>query len=178
MKTTQSSSETVLTSPPARSTYDRLFALLDGHGARYRVMDHRPVGITTVASALRGHDLGKAAKSIIARVKVGKKARRFVLAVIAGDHRVDFDKLMQLYGARDVCFAPVDTAEMLAGSVTGTIIPFSFRADLELVVDPGLLVHDEIFFNAARLDRSVALCTEDYVAIVQPRVEPIASILS
>lgn len=47
-------------------------------------------------------------------------------------------------------------------SVSGTILPFGFHPDLELVVDPRLLEHPEIFFNAARLDRSLALNTQDY----------------
>ncbi|MEU9503049.1 hypothetical protein [Streptomyces sp. NPDC048196] len=43
-----------------------------------------------------------------------------------------------------------------------------------LPVDPALLEQPEICFNAARLDRSPALVTEDRVAIAEPRVEPIA----
>jgi Ala-tRNA(Pro) deacylase len=45
---------------------------------------------------------------------------------------------------------------------------------LELIADEGLFAHREIFFNAARLDRSLALQAEDYRAIAQPRVARIA----
>jgi Ala-tRNA(Pro) deacylase len=41
-------------------------------------------------------------------------------------------------------------------------------------VDPALLEDDELYFNAARLDRSMALRTSDYVALARPRVERIA----
>lgn len=34
--------------------------------------------------------------------------------------------------------------------------------------------HEEIYFNAARLDRSPALATADYRAIAESRVEPIS----
>ncbi|MFG2650495.1 YbaK/EbsC family protein [Streptomyces sp. NPDC048436] len=70
--------------------------------------------------------------------------------------------------------ATQEAAERLAGSVSGTILPFSFDPELQLVVDPALLVHDEIFFNAARLDRSLALRTADYEAIAEPRTATIA----
>jgi Ala-tRNA(Pro) deacylase len=40
-------------------------------------------------------------------------------------------------------------------------LPFSFNLELELVVDPTLLETDELYFNAARLDRSVVLKTRD-----------------
>jgi Ala-tRNA(Pro) deacylase len=57
----------------------------------------------------------------------------------------------------------------------GTVLPFSFTPEMELIVDPGLLENEEIFFNAARLDRSMALRTSDYLAITQPRIEKIAA---
>ena len=63
----------------------------------------------------------------------------------------------------------------MAGSVSGTILPMSFHPDLELVVDPGLLEYPEIFFNAARLDVSLALNTQDYLRITDPQIRPIAN---
>jgi Ala-tRNA(Pro) deacylase len=38
------------------------------------------------------------------------------------------------------------------------------------VVDPSLLENDEIYFNAARLDRSMVLKTSDYFEIAGPRL--------
>ena len=51
--------------------------------------------------------------------------------------------------------------------------PLVFNTNLELIVDPQLLENDELFFNAARLDRSLALNCKDYVAIAKPRLENI-----
>jgi Ala-tRNA(Pro) deacylase len=108
---------------------------------------------------MRGHPVAQAAKCIIFIVKIGKKTTRFVLAVVLGDARVDVNRLRALYGATYVGFAAADVAERLAGSVAGTVLPFAFHPDLALIVDPSLLAHHEIFFNAARLDRSLALRT-------------------
>ncbi|MEW1859825.1 YbaK/EbsC family protein [Streptomyces sp. NPDC088194] len=155
-------------------TYGRLIALLDEQGAQYRTIDHEPEGATEVVSALRGNSLAQAAKCIVVMVKVGKKVTRYVLAVVPGDRRVDLGAVKALLSGTYVSFASRDIAERLAGSVSGTVLPFSFDEKLELVVDPGLLVHDEIYFNAARLDRSLALSTKDYVRVAAPRTEPIA----
>jgi Ala-tRNA(Pro) deacylase len=66
-------------------------------------------------------------------------------------------------------------APSLAGSVAGTILPFPFfNPERELIVDPSLLKNDELYFNAARLDRSMALKTDDYVSLAEPRIERIA----
>jgi Ala-tRNA(Pro) deacylase len=124
---------------------------------------------------MRGNELSQAAKSIVLMVKIGKKVTRYVLGVIPGDTRVDLDAVKTLMGGTYISFASPDLAEKLAGSVTGTILPFSFNLKLELVVDPTLLETDELYFNAARLDRSVVLKTRDYVALANPRLERIAA---
>lgn len=154
--------------------YERLIALLDAKGARYRIIDHPPEGRTDLVSPMRGNELAQAAKCIVVMVKLGKKTTRHVLAVVPGDARVDLSAIKGLLGGTYASFASRDTAERLAGSVSGTILPFSFDPELVLIVDPALLEHDEIFFNAARLDRSLALNAADYAAIAEPRLEPIA----
>ena len=107
-------------------------------------------------------------------MKIGKKITRYILAVVPGDTMVDFQAVKTLFGSTYVAFASSDVAERLAGSVAGTILPFSFNEELELVVDPSLLENDEIYFNAARLDRSMVLSTRDYIAVAQPRLGRIA----
>lgn len=156
-------------------TYDRLIADLDAVGARYRLIDHEPEGRTELVSALRGNELGQAAKCLVVLVKVGKKQSRYVLAVVPGDARLDLAAVKALLGGTYVGFAGTAKAEALAGSVSGTVLPVSYHPDLELIADPSLLGHDEIFFNAARLDRSLALATEDYLRVAKPRVERIVA---
>ena len=155
-------------------TYDRLITLLDQQKARYRVIEHVPEGRTELISPIRGNPLHQAAKCIIVMLKVDKKTTRHVLVVVPGDTKVDFKAIKALYGAGYCSMASVENAERLGGSVVGTILPFSFHPDLELVADPRVFENTEIFFNAARLDRSLCLNTEDYRAIASPRVAAVA----
>lgn len=159
----------------ATDSYDRLIGLLDAGGARYRVLDHPPEGRTDLASRLRGHALEQAAKCMVVRIGLARRRqRRYLLVVVPGDRQVDMEELRVRYDGSDAALAGRDTAERLAGSACGSIVPFSFSPDLELLADPGLLRHEEIYFNAARLDRSVALSTPDYVTLAQPRLAPVA----
>lgn len=155
--------------------YDRLIADLDAAGARYRLIDHAPEGRTDLVSALRGHDVAQAAKCLIVMVKIGKKRTRYVLAVVPGDARLDLQAVKSLLGGSYVAFAAQDKAEELAGSQAGTILPFSYHPRLEVIADPALLDSPELYFNAARLDRSVALAADDYRRLATPRVAPITS---
>lgn len=157
----------------SEDTYTRLIAFLDQHNARYRLIDHAPEGRTEIVSPMRGNALSQAAKCIIMMVKVGKKVTKYILGVIPGDARVDLNVVKALMQGTYISFASSDIAEKLAGSVAGTILPFSFNSELELIVDPSLLENDEIYFNVARLDRSMALKTSDYMALSKPRIERI-----
>lgn len=154
--------------------YDRLIERLDAKGATYRLIDHPPEGRTELVSAMRGNALAQAAKCVIVMVKVGKKITRHVLAVVPGDRRVDLVGLKRLLGGSYVAFASRDVAERLAGSVSGTILPFAGHPELELIMDTTLAEQSELYFNAARLDRSIALATSDYLTLAEPRLEHIA----
>jgi len=155
-------------------TYTKLIEFLDQHKAQYRLIDHEPEGRTEIVSPMRGNKVSQAAKCIVIMVKIGKKVTKYVLAVVSGDAKVDLNAIKALFQGTYISFATPEIAEKLAGSVSGTILPFSFNPELELIVDTELLKNEELFFNAARLDRSMALKTSDYTKIAQPRLERIA----
>ena len=156
------------------SRYEQLIALLDRNGATYRLIDHAPEGRTELVSALRGHDPSKAAKCMIMIAKLGRKETKFVLGVIPGDRRLDLAKIKVLLGASFLSFPSPEVAERLGGSAVGSILPFPLDSGLHLIVDPSLQDPEEIFFNAARLDRSIALKTADYFAIAKPQIQTIS----
>jgi Ala-tRNA(Pro) deacylase len=158
----------------AYDTHDRLISLLDASSVDYKLIDHAPEGTTDAVCALRGHPASEAAKCIVLRVKVDRRTTRNVLAVVPGDRRVDLDAIRALYAARYVGFSDAETAERLARAIPGTVLPFSFDPALEVVADPDVVAQPRLYFNAARLDRSLCLSGADYERLATPRVEPIA----
>lgn len=158
----------------SNDTYTQLIEFLDENKAQYRLIDHEPEGRTEIVSPMRGNKVSEAAKCIVIMVKVGKKVTKYVLGVVPGDAKVDLNAIKGLFNGTYISFATPEIAEKLAGSVSGTILPFSFNPELELIVDPELLKNEQLFFNAARLDRSMALNTNDYTALAKPRLERIA----
>jgi Ala-tRNA(Pro) deacylase len=154
-------------------TYERVIAYLDQNGAQYRLIDHPPEGRTDIVSPMRGHPVSAAAKCLILMVKVGRKVTKYVLGVVPGDARIDLNAVKRLKNGTFVSLSTSQAAEELSGSAVGTILPFAFDPRLELMADPGLLESPELFFNAARLDRSIALKTGDYVRLAKPRFERI-----
>jgi Ala-tRNA(Pro) deacylase len=154
--------------------YDRVIALLDSRQAEYRVLSHSAEGRSDHIAMIRGNRPEEGAKAMVIRLQISKRGRRHCLAVLPGNRRVDLARLSQECGARGATLASPDVAEELTGCVTGAIPPFSFDAELPLIVDPELLQNDEIVFNAGRLDRSIRLAARTYVEVAQPRVVAIA----
>lgn len=153
----------------------RLLDLLDRHRATYRVIDHAPEGRTEIVSSLRGNPLPAAAKCMVVMVKLDKKRRHHVLAVVPGDRRVDLDAVKRLYDGRYAALADTEIAERLSGCAAGTILPFTWSDELDLVVDPAVYDHHTIYFNAGRLDRSIALASADHRRIATPTEAAIAA---
>ena len=156
------------------STHAHLIEMLDEHEADYELLEHEPVGTTDIVSELRGNPLEQAAKCLLLMVKVDRRTRRYVLAVVPGDAKVDLGRVAARYAARYVGFCDAVTAERLARAVPGTVLPFAMDPSVELLVDPRVLDQPRLYFNAARLDLSVSLSTTDYAAIARPQVAEIA----
>ncbi|WP_150697136.1 YbaK/prolyl-tRNA synthetase associated domain-containing protein [Pandoraea terrae] len=154
------------------NVYEKLVALLDCEGAKYRVIEHPAEGRSDLVAAIRGTAPGQGAKAMLCRAK--DDGRSLVLAILPGDKKLDFKMVAEAGGLKKATLASAEEAERETGCVIGAIPPFSFSPDIRLVVDPGLVENfDEIAFNAGRLDRSMVLNSADYVRIAQPLVKPL-----
>ncbi|GHU28125.1 hypothetical protein AGMMS50256_09530 [Betaproteobacteria bacterium] len=154
--------------------FERIDALLQESGARYRVIRHPAEGNSERVAQIRGTLPGQGAKAMLCRVK--DLPELLVLAILPGDRKVDFRKVAQAVGGKKASFASPEEATARTGCAIGAIPPFSFSPDIRLVVDPQLLSrHEEIAFNAGRLDTSIVLNTADYARIAQPLLADITA---
>lgn len=151
--------------------FQKLVGLLDGQGARYRVIEHPAAGKSEEVARIRGTEVGQGAKAMACKLKVPDAPAIHVLAVLAADRQLDLNALAAAFGARRASLmSPKEIAE-LTGCVLGAIPPFTFHPDLQLAADPELFErYVEIAFNAGRLDASMVLASEDYLRIGRPRL--------
>jgi len=160
---------------PLPSPFERVCALLDTSGARYRVIEHEPEGRSERISVIRGNRPEQAAKAMVLDVRGGGGGRRHVLAILPGNRKLDFAAVAALFGARKCGFASPETAQAITGCVMGAVPPFALHDTLSVVVDQALLSNQSLFFNAGRLDRSMELDAAEWLRVVQPKVATIAA---
>lgn len=152
--------------------YEKLVALLEREGARYRVIEHPAEGRSDAVAAIRGTSPGQGAKAMLCKSKDDGQA--LILAILPGDRKLDFKKVAAAAGFKKATLASAEEAQHETGCVIGAIPPFSFSANIKLIVDPDLIgSFDEIAFNAARLDKSIVLSSADYVRIARPLLQPL-----
>jgi Ala-tRNA(Pro) deacylase len=159
----------------ASDVFDRLVALLSEAKAKFRVIEHEAEGKSAEISVIRGNRPDQAAKAMVLDVRGGGGGRRHVLAILPGSRKLDFGAVAALFEARKCGFASPDTAQELTGCVMGSVPPFALNPDLAIVVEEDLLANETLFFNAGRLDRSMELDTQDWIAVARPRVARIAA---
>ena len=154
--------------------HEQLRALLDREGAAYRVIEHEAEGRTEFITQIRGNRLEQAIKSMVVQVRLSRKENIYCLANVPGDCRVDLDAIKDHFNAKSIGVAPREKAEALTGCVIGSIPPFSFSDQLQVLADPLIQENDEVVFNAGRLDRSIFMKCADYFRIAKPRAVRIA----
>lgn len=159
---------------PSDNAHAMLMACFAEHDVAPREISHPPEGETRRASLLRGHPLAAAAKTLVLRVGLGGKRRRYVLAVIDGESQVDKAAVAAAFCGRNAYFADRATAERLTGCVSGSVMPLSFDPELAVIADAKLLDQPVLYFNAGRLDLSVAVETAQWLAVASPRIDTIA----
>lgn len=152
------------------STHQQLLTLLAEENARYRVVEHEPVGKCEAVSEIRGTALGQGAKALVCKIK-GNGVKKHVLAILAADQQADLMQLATHFGGLKASLASPAEVDALTACVFGAIPPFSFHPALTLVADPLLFERfDEIAFNAGLLEKSVIMNTDDYLRIAQPEL--------
>jgi len=154
------------------TVYEKLVALLDQEGARFRIIQHPAEGRSDLVAAIRGTAPGQGAKAMLCKSK--DDITSLILAILPGNRKLDFKKVAAAGQFKKATLASAEEAERETGCVIGAIPPFSFSSSIKLVVDPQLFDgFDEIAFNAGQLDKSIVLDSSDYVRIAQPLLEPL-----
>jgi Ala-tRNA(Pro) deacylase len=149
--------------------------LLKARNISYKKFEHEPVRTSEEASRVRGDDytLSQGAKALIVRVKKGG-VKEFAMIVVSGDKKFDVGKVKKLLEAKDIRFASEEEVKEITGGIEpGGVPPFGNLFGLTVIADEGVFENEEIIFNAGDRRVSIAVKSEDYRQVVEPKVSVI-----
>ena len=146
--------------------------LLTNNNCWYETFEHKPVTTSEEAVKVRtGYTLHQGAKALIIRIKKSETDKKFVMLVIPADLKFDGKKVKEVFSAKDIRFATQEEISQLTNGVQiGGVPPFGNLFNFEVVADPKLFENEKIIFNAGDRRFSVAIKSEDYKKLVNPRI--------
>jgi len=144
----------------------KLREFLDTHQIKYSTIEHSPA-YTAQEIAASSHTPGKElAKSII--VKIDGKV---VITVLPASYRINFDRLKQATGAKQVELATErEFEDLFPDCQPGAMPPFGNLYDMDVLVDKSLVDDEEIAFNACNHHELIRLAFEDFTNLVNPQI--------
>ncbi len=143
--------------------YEEIIKLLKANSINFTELDHEPVYTSEQAAKVRGMTLNSGAKSLLLKSK-----DRFVLAVLAGSHKLDSKKLKKALKVKEIRFAsPAEVMDKM-GCIVGACYPIGSIAKLETYLDNSLFKQINISFNPGRHDKSIKIKLSDYLKLEKP----------
>lgn len=147
----------------------RLEVLLKEHHIDFKALIH-PEAYTAQEVAASMHVKGRE----LAKAVIVKTDGRFVMTVLPAHSLVDFQKLKEFLGEKDVRLASEDEFRALFPDCeTGAEPPFGNLYNVDTVVDESLTHDKEIYFNAGTHYEAVEMRFRDYNELVRPKVADI-----
>lgn len=144
----------------------QLQQFLSEHGVPYETIHHRR-DYTAQETAADTHTPGKEfAKTVMLWVD-----GNYAMAVLPAHHMVDFEKLRQAIGAKEVKLASEDEIrELCPDCEAGAVPPFGNLYGLPVYLSQAMTTDERITFNAGTHEDVVRMRYEDFVKLVQPKI--------
>lgn len=129
-------------------------------------IEELPSGTHTAADAAEaiGCSLEQIVKSLVMRV-----GDALVLVLTSGPNRVDESALAARFDVDPTAVEPADpdTVREIMGWSIGGVPPFAHDTDVPIVIDPDLLVHDEVWAGAGTPSAVFAIGPDTLVALTR-----------
>ena len=144
----------------------RLQEYLDCHHVHYEVLGHQEA-YTAPEIAHTLHVSGK----MLAKVVMIQADKRFVMAVLPSNWKINFARLKEALRSRRVRLATEDEFKgLFPDCEIGTMPPFGNLYDVPVYVDELLAEDEEIVFEAGTHFGAVKLRYQDFADLVHPIV--------
>jgi len=145
------------------TVYEKIITMFQENNIKYNEIEHHHEGYGENVAKFHALEEKCGAKALLVKLK---KPDSYCLVVLSFNRRLDSKSLQKLMSVKSSSFASLEESMEMTQCEIGAIPPFVFNKDLMLVVDNAIKENARLFFNIGRLDRSVAISTDDYVNLV------------
>jgi Cys-tRNA(Pro)/Cys-tRNA(Cys) deacylase len=134
---------------------------LAGRGVPHRVFRHAgPVHTIEQAAAERGQEPSQVIRSIVFRLGPDS----YAMVLVAGRAQVAWPALRAYLGQSRLTTATEEELRAVTGYERGAVAPFGLPRPMRILVDRGLLAHEEVSMGSGVRGTAVILRTADLLA--------------
>lgn len=158
--------------------YDKVLKILEENGVKYKIHQHESVYSIKDVEEKLSFPKSKLLKTLVFKIR----GAFWILAVIAGEDRVDYRKLAKVFGVNRsmVEIASPEEIESKLGFQIGGICPIRFKEDVDTTVIFDQKVVDKIgldviYCGVGRNDRTLEINFRDLLKVSNGEVSDISS---
>ena len=141
----------------------KLIKLLDGNKIKYEIIPHKVV--------FTAYDLAQTLKTKINEVTktlVIKTDKDYLLAVLPGHLKLDFNKLKKLVKAKKIKIIPEKEMAKKFKIKPGAITPFGSLYKVPVYIESRLLKATKLLFQSGSFNQSIKMKIKDFVKLEKP----------
>lgn len=143
----------------------KITKLLDSKGIKYKLLPHeKPVFTCEDAAKERNVPLNEMVKCIL----LVDKDKKYFLACIISEKRVDTQKIREIMGCSRLSFASEQQIEEILGYRIGAIPPLLLKTEIPIIFDNGIIKKDEINISSGDPKEGLELSSKDLIKLVKP----------
>lgn len=145
---------------------------LEKLGIPHRVFRHPgPVNSLEQAARERGHRVEQVVRSILFRLR----GDEYVMVLMAGPQQVSWKALRKHLGHSRISMASEEEVLAVTGYRIGAVGPFGLPNRLKVLIDPGVLIEDEVSIGSGVRGTTVILKSADLLrGLGEAEVVPLA----
>lgn len=145
----------------------KITSLLDSRGIKYRLLPHsKPVFTCEDAARERGVPLDEMIKCIL----LVDKQKRYFLACMTSEKRVDTQKVRDLVDCSRLSFASGEEIEDVLGYKMGAIPPLLLKTEIPILFDNGIVNKSKINISSGDPSAGLELNSGDLISLVNPKI--------
>lgn len=142
----------------------RIRAALEEKGISFEVIEHAPVYTNPEMAERLGVGQEFTVKNLVLKTREGE----FALLLLPGNKRFDTKEVAAALGTKSVSLAKPEEVLNLIGCEIGCVPPFGHAKPLVILMDPGLLLYEYLYFNPGSHSKSFKIPSKHLPELCNP----------
>lgn len=153
-----------------KTEFEKMVSFLREKKAKFELLEHEPVFTSADAARVRGAQASMGVKAIVLKTE----NKKFVLACVPGDKKVDTKRLSNILGEKRVFLASPPEVLKLTGCEIGSVSPLCVIFGINTVFDKSVFENQLLEFNVGLHTHSIRMPSTELRQVLAAQIQDFA----